>query len=113
MPCNLGSNLARQRETFIAGNGTDVTLPDGTTRKALIEHESTEFLRQLPTEDGTSDKTPVVFKLGGSAWGVVTEGMRLVVGSGAMARPFRVAKPLHPKWRQGVVTELAVVAYPL
>ena len=112
-PSNIGTALARQRERFVAVQGTAVTLPDGSIRPAMVHHSDHELLRSLRDDSDAPEKRPVVFVFGGSAWGAVTEGAKLTIGSGNMARSFIVGDPLHPKWRQGIITEVAVVAFPV
>ena len=110
---NVGVALARQRENFVAKQGTAVTLPGGSIRPAMVHHSDHELLRSLRDDGDAPEKRPVVFVFGGSAWGAVTEGAKLTVGSGNMVRSFIVGDPLHPKWRQGIITEVAVVAFPV
>ncbi len=109
---SIGLSLARQREAFVEKHGSAVTLSCGETRKALIHHSDHALLRSVQSEGGASDKSPVVLVFGGSAWGHVGEGEKVSIGTGKMLRNFIVADPLHPKWRQDIVTELAVVAFP-
>lgn len=109
---NIGNNLARQRERFIQRQGSDVQMPDGTTRKAMIHHSDHDLLRNDRSEGDGPEKVPLVLVFGGSTWGHVLENSKVTIGVGAMQRDFIVATPLHPKWRQTVVTELAVVAFP-
>lgn len=110
---NIGMALARQRERFVAVQGTAVTLPNGTLWNAIVHHSDHELLRSLRDDGDAPEKRPVVFVFGGSAWGAVTEGAKLTVGSGNMVRSFIAGDPLHPKWRQGIITEVAVVAFPV
>lgn len=107
---NIGTNLARQRERFIQQHGTSVLLSSGETLNALIKENDHELLRAITNDGDAPEKRPVVLVFAGSAWGTVLENMKVTIGTGTMARNFRLTPPLHPKWRQDVVTELAVVA---
>ena len=112
MITDIGTSLARAREDFVAAQGSSVTLPSGAVLKAMIHHSDHDLLRSVRSEESGPEKRPVVLVFGGSAWGRVTQGMRVSIGTGGMLRTFIVGDPLHPKWRQDIVTELAVVAVP-
>lgn len=109
---SIGLALARQREAFVLRHGTSVLLPSGLSLPALIHHADHELLRSAKNDGEAQEKKAVVLVFGPGAWGLVTEGTKISIGTGGMLRTFIVADPLHPKWRQDIVTELAVVAYP-
>ena len=112
MNTDIGTSLARAREAFVAAQGSSVTLPNGTVLKAMIHHSDHELLRSVTSDGDAPEKRPVVLVFGGSAWGKFSEGAKVSIGTGKMLRTFIVADPLHPKWRQDIVTELAVVVFP-
>lgn len=109
---NIGNALLRQRETYITQLGTDVTLPNGTTRRAIVKPSAGQLIGSTRTDESGNSKEATIFVFGGSAWGVITENMRLTIGAGSNLRSFHVGDPLHPKWQQGIVTELMVAAWP-
>lgn len=118
--------IERLNARTVHDEGTEVRLVSGAVLRAVIVHGDHQLIRELQAEQDSPEKRPVVFVFAGSAWGMVLEGMSLTVGgdvalpkdksgrsaTAAMARRFIVAAPLHPKWQNDVVTELAVAAYP-
>lgn len=123
--------IAKLNARTVREEGTDVRLAGGAVLRAVIVHGDHELIRELQAEQDSPEKRPVVFVFAGDAWGAVIEGMSLSVGGDvvlpgqpgqprsagkdskvAMERRFIVAAPLHPKWQNDVVTELAVAAYP-
>ena len=108
----IGLALARQRDAFVQKHGSAVTLPSGAVLKALVKHGDHDLLRSIRSDGDAPEKRPIVLVFGPGAWGVVTEGAKVSIGAGGMLRTFIVADPLHPKWRQDVVTELVALAFP-
>lgn len=117
-----GAFIQRLNAQTVEREGTIVTLTGGKTLKAIIHADDHALIAGLRNDGDAPEKPPVVFIFSGLAWGYVLEDMKVSIGEDvtlagaskpvAMTRNFRVADPLHPKWNDGIVTELAVVAYP-
>ena len=104
---NEGQRLAKLFAADVAQRGVTVTLPNGTTAKALLVNNIRELSRFERIDGHEPEKKPFVWVFPGTMLGMISPGDDLTVAG----VKYRADTPIHPKWVGDVCVRLAVPSY--